>query len=55
LAAKESLPIKITLPDDKVVDGQSWKTTPYDVATGIRYLVIILHSAYIEVYRGQVG
>lgn len=35
-AAKESKPIKITLPDGKVVEGESWKTTPYQVASGIR-------------------
>eukprot|EP00118_Oscarella_pearsei_P023308 m.277443 g.277443 ORF g.277443 m.277443 type:complete len:712 (+) comp40608_c0_seq38:113-2248(+) len=35
LAAKESVPIKITLPDGKAVDGSSWKTTPFDVASGI--------------------
>uniref|UniRef100_A0A673NP36 threonine--tRNA ligase n=1 Tax=Sinocyclocheilus rhinocerous TaxID=307959 RepID=A0A673NP36_9TELE len=34
-AAKDSKPIKITLPDGKVVDGESWKTTPYQVACGI--------------------
>ena len=37
LAAKMSLPIKITLPDGKVIEGQSWRTTPYEVAKGIRY------------------
>lgn len=35
-AEKESKPIKVTLPDGKVVDGESWKTTPYQVACGIR-------------------
>ncbi|KAK7116535.1 threonine--tRNA ligase 1, cytoplasmic-like isoform X1 [Littorina saxatilis] len=35
LAAQVPQPIKITLPDGKVVDGQSWKTTPYNVASGI--------------------
>ena len=35
LAAKTNEPIKVTLPDGKVVDGLSWKTTPYDVAAGI--------------------
>lgn len=35
-AEKASKPIKITLPDGKVVDGESWKTTPYTVASGIR-------------------
>uniref|UniRef100_A0A8C2BAM9 threonine--tRNA ligase n=1 Tax=Cyprinus carpio TaxID=7962 RepID=A0A8C2BAM9_CYPCA len=34
-AAKDSKPIKITLPDGTVVDGESWKTTPYQVACGI--------------------
>ncbi|TRY89571.1 hypothetical protein DNTS_025289 [Danionella cerebrum] len=34
-AEKESKPIKITLPDGKVVDGESWKTTPYQVACSI--------------------
>ncbi|KAK2845563.1 hypothetical protein Q7C36_010417 [Tachysurus vachellii] len=34
-AEMESKPIKITLPDGKVVDGESWKTTPYQVACGI--------------------
>merc|ERR1719309_383994 len=32
VAAKQKLPIKITLPDGKVVDGLSWKTTPYEIA-----------------------
>ncbi|XP_069136771.1 threonine--tRNA ligase 1, cytoplasmic-like [Argopecten irradians] len=35
LAAMPSEPIKITLPDGKVVEGQSWRTTPYEVAKGI--------------------
>uniref|UniRef100_A0AAY4DXZ0 threonine--tRNA ligase n=1 Tax=Denticeps clupeoides TaxID=299321 RepID=A0AAY4DXZ0_9TELE len=34
-AEGDSRPIKITLPDGKVVDGESWKTTPYQVACGI--------------------
>jgi threonyl-tRNA synthetase len=29
-------PIKVTLPDGKEVDGQAWRTTPYEVAKGIR-------------------
>ena len=28
--------IKVSLPDGKVVDGEAWKTTPYEVAKGIR-------------------
>jgi len=35
LAAKMSLPIKITLPDGKVIEGHSWRTTPYEVAKRI--------------------
>uniref|UniRef100_A0A8C6PPZ6 threonine--tRNA ligase n=1 Tax=Nothobranchius furzeri TaxID=105023 RepID=A0A8C6PPZ6_NOTFU len=35
-AAKDSKPIKVTLPDGKVVEAESWKTTPYQVASGIR-------------------
>ena len=34
--AKASAPIKVTLPDGTVVEGHSWKTTPYDIANGIR-------------------
>jgi threonyl-tRNA synthetase len=36
LAAKPAEAIEVTLPDGKVVPGQSWRTTPYDVAKGIR-------------------
>ncbi|XP_070690317.1 threonine--tRNA ligase 1, cytoplasmic [Pempheris klunzingeri] len=34
-AEKNSRAIKVTLPDGKVVDAESWKTTPYQVACGI--------------------
>ncbi|KAL7989103.1 hypothetical protein Chor_008022, partial [Crotalus horridus] len=34
-AAKESQPIKVTLPDGKEIDAESWKTTPYQIACGI--------------------
>ncbi|KAM7391270.1 hypothetical protein PAMP_021970 [Pampus punctatissimus] len=34
-AAKDSHAIKVTLPDGKVVEAESWKTTPYQVACGI--------------------
>ncbi|XP_056402328.1 threonine--tRNA ligase, mitochondrial [Hyla sarda] len=33
---RESRPIRISLPDGKVVSGESWKTTPYEVATQTR-------------------
>lgn len=35
IAAQIPVPIKITLPDGKVVEGESWRTTPYEVAKGI--------------------
>lgn len=31
----DSQPISVTLPDGKVIDALSWKTTPYEVACGI--------------------
>uniref|UniRef100_A0A8C3LIB4 threonine--tRNA ligase n=1 Tax=Chrysolophus pictus TaxID=9089 RepID=A0A8C3LIB4_CHRPC len=34
-AANETKPIKITLTDGKIVNGESWKTTPYQLAVGI--------------------
>lgn len=42
LENKPRQPIKITLPDGKVVDGLSWQTTAYDVAKGIRYIIVCL-------------
>ncbi|XP_039278005.1 threonine--tRNA ligase 1, cytoplasmic isoform X2 [Nilaparvata lugens] len=35
LAAKASQPITVTLPDGKEIKGESWKTSPYDIAKGI--------------------
>ncbi|CAG9833707.1 unnamed protein product [Diabrotica balteata] len=35
LAKKTEEPIKVTLPDGKIIEGVSWKTTPYDIAKGI--------------------
>lgn len=34
-AAKESQPIKVTLPDGRLIDAESWTTTPYQIACGI--------------------
>ncbi|XP_064783071.1 threonine--tRNA ligase 1, cytoplasmic [Oncorhynchus masou masou] len=34
-AEKDSKSINVTLPDGKVVEAESWKTTPYQVAAGI--------------------
>lgn len=35
VAAQDRTPIKVTLPDGKVVEGKAWETTPYEVAKGI--------------------
>merc|ERR1712002_1439924 len=35
LAAKVPEDITVTLPDGKTVPGQTWRTTPYDIAAGI--------------------
>lgn len=35
LEAKTKTPIKVTLPDGKVVEANAWQTSPYDVAKGI--------------------
>jgi threonyl-tRNA synthetase len=35
LAAKLPEPIQVTLPDGKVVEAKSWRTTPYEIAAGI--------------------
>ncbi|XP_069796581.1 threonine--tRNA ligase 1, cytoplasmic-like isoform X3 [Narcine bancroftii] len=34
-AQKESCPIKISLPDGKCVQGESWKTSPYQISNAI--------------------
>lgn len=36
LAAKPDVSIVVTLPDGKTVEAKAWRTTPYDVAKGIR-------------------
>lgn len=41
LANKPQTPIKVTLPDGKVVDAIAWNTTAYDIAKGIRYKNIL--------------
>jgi hypothetical protein len=29
------------LPDGKQVDGLAWETTPYEVAKGIRWVILL--------------
>ena len=35
IQAKTPEDIKVTLPDGKEVEAQTWRTTPYDIACGI--------------------
>lgn len=52
IAAKGGDPIKVTLPDGKVVDGESWRTTPFEIARGIRlnkYKIIVILFSIIHV------
>jgi threonyl-tRNA synthetase len=37
LAAKTPVQISVTLPDGKVMNGESWRTTPLNIAEQIRY------------------
>ncbi|KAI8803912.1 hypothetical protein BJ742DRAFT_872276 [Cladochytrium replicatum] len=36
IAAQSHAPIKITLPDGRIMDGKSWETTPLDIAKMVR-------------------
>ena len=36
LATKVPKKIKVTLPDGKVMEGESWRTTPLQIAEQIR-------------------
>jgi len=36
ITAKQPDAIEVTLPDGKVVPAESWRTSPYDIARGIR-------------------
>lgn len=36
LASKTPEEISVVLPDGKTIPAQSWRTTPYEVARGIR-------------------
>lgn len=35
VALKARVPIQVTLPDGKIVEGTSWQSTPYDIAKTI--------------------
>lgn len=35
IALKPRVPINVTLPDGKIVEGTSWQSTPYDIAKSI--------------------
>jgi threonyl-tRNA synthetase len=44
LATKETRQIKVTLPDGRVMEGESWRTTPLQIAEKIRF-ISFLNSA----------
>ncbi|XP_053127908.1 threonine--tRNA ligase 2, cytoplasmic isoform X6 [Hemicordylus capensis] len=43
-ACNQSRSIKITLADGKKMEGESWKTTPHQIALGIRFIGILVHT-----------
>ncbi|VVT53527.1 uncharacterized protein SAPINGB_P003618 [Magnusiomyces paraingens] len=51
LAAKEKVPIKITLNDGKLIDGTSWETTPFQIAKDISKS--LLDRVFISKVNGE--
>lgn len=39
IAAKTPCPIDVTLPDGKIMSGESWRTSPYMIAKQIRWVI----------------
>ncbi|KAF2977835.1 hypothetical protein EK904_007803 [Melospiza melodia maxima] len=50
-AANQSKPIKITLTDGETLEGESWKTTPYQLAVGISQ--VLASNAVIAKVNGE--
>ncbi|XP_005521510.1 PREDICTED: threonine--tRNA ligase, cytoplasmic [Pseudopodoces humilis] len=50
-AANQSKSIKITLTDGETVEGESWKTTPYQIAVGISQ--VLASNAVIAKVNGE--
>uniref|UniRef100_A0A8C0VEQ0 threonine--tRNA ligase n=1 Tax=Cyanistes caeruleus TaxID=156563 RepID=A0A8C0VEQ0_CYACU len=50
-AANQSKSIKITLTDGEMVEGESWKTTPYQIAVGISQ--VLASNAVIAKVNGE--
>ncbi|XP_050759652.1 threonine--tRNA ligase 2, cytoplasmic isoform X2 [Gymnogyps californianus] len=50
-AANQSKPIKIILTDGKMAEGESWKTTPYQLAVGISQ--VLASNAVIAKVNGE--
>ncbi|XP_009468051.1 PREDICTED: threonine--tRNA ligase, cytoplasmic-like [Nipponia nippon] len=50
-AANQSKPIKITLTDGKTAEGESWKTTPHQLAVGISQ--VLASNAVIAKVNGE--
>uniref|UniRef100_A0A8C5JM60 threonine--tRNA ligase n=1 Tax=Junco hyemalis TaxID=40217 RepID=A0A8C5JM60_JUNHY len=50
-AVNQSKPIKITLTDGETLEGESWKTTPYQLAVGISQ--VLASNAVIAKVNGE--
>jgi threonyl-tRNA synthetase len=55
LAAKPRVPIKVTLPDGKVVEGVAWETTPLAIAEGISKGLAATIVVAAVTYSSRVG
>lgn len=50
LASKPEVSIVVTLPDGKSVEAKAWKTSPYDVAKGIRLVELCLEGGLLVLH-----
>ena len=48
--AKDPIPIKVTLPDGKVVDGKAWRTSPYDIACRSGLIILYGFSGFTMLF-----
>jgi threonyl-tRNA synthetase len=50
VASQPQVDIIITLPDGKTVSGKAWKTTPNEIAMGIRYIYLISYDFLNKIF-----
>ena len=53
IASKVPEPIDITLPDGKVVAGESWRTTPYVVRDSLRRKTSLQRTSPLDCFSRQ--